>query len=319
MTEEKEEIFAFIKYQGDLVKEGYLDAKKSGEVLVGIDELIRYFVHQENPQIRDFEFEIPVRIRKGSWETIFPENLDSFTVGAAFTLWMAGKYAGSFLEEMGKNDAKDLSLKLIFQKAIKGAIYVIKLSKHLGSISKKKFENISLDENRELIKITNENGEVIWIPNEVLELYSNCPQAIFNKLTKIIEEERELIISTTEENIVVEETITTKHKYIFTKPEDDDDEIVLPELKHGDYIEIQGHITRGNEKSNTIGFLYEGHIITCFPDKGNIKQYKSNLFNNCLLKGFVDRLDKAGIVKEKRPRIKFIEIVNLDKPTLELF
>lgn len=318
MEDEKEKIFAFIKYQGELVNLGYLDAKKSGEVLVGIDELIRYFVYQESPQIKDFDFEIPVRVRKGSWETIFPENIDSFAVGTAFALWMAGKYAGGFLEEMAKNDAKDVSIKAVFKKAIKGAVQVIKLAKHLGSISKKKFENVSFDETKELIKITNENGEELWVPNEVLELYSNCPQSIFNKLTKIVEEERELVVGVSEGNITVEETITTKHKYIFTKPEEED-EIVLPELKHDEYVEIKGHVTRGNEKSNTIGFLYEGHIITCYPDKGNIKQHKSNLFNNCLLKGFVDRLDKEGKIKEKRPRIKFIEIINLDKPTLELF
>ena len=152
----------------------------------------------------------------------------------------------------------------------------------------------------------------------MLELYSNCPQSIFNKLTKIVEEERELLVGLNDDDITIEETITIKHKYIFTRP-DEDDEIILPELVHGEYVEIQGHVTRGNEKSNTIGFLYSGHIITCFPETGNIKQFKSNLFNNCLIKGYVDRENKEGRFIEKRPRIRFIEMVNLDRPTETLF
>lgn len=315
--EDNEAILAFIKYEGNLVEDGYLDARKSGEALVGIDELIRYFVYQENPQIKDFEFEIPVRVRKGSWETIFPENIDKVALGA-FSLWMAGKYVGSALEEVAKNDFKDVSFKEIFKKAFKGIVNVIKLSKHLGTLARKKFDNVQFSQNNELVKITNDNGEELWIPVEVLELYSNCPQTVFNKLTKIVEEERELVVGIYENNIVVEETITNRHKYIFTKTEEDD-EIVLPELRHGEYIEIDGHITRGNEKSNTIGFLFQGHIITCYPDNGNIKQHKSKLFSNCLLKGYVDRLDKEGNINEKRPRIRFIDIVNLEKPNAELF
>ncbi|MFY7938013.1 MAG: hypothetical protein ACOVOQ_11595 [Flavobacterium sp.] len=308
---------AFIKYEGKLVEDGYLDARKSGEALVGIDELIRYFVCQENPRIKEFEFEIPVRVRKGSWETVFPENIDKVALGA-FGLWMAGKYVGSALEEVAKNDFKDVSFKVIFKRAFSGIINVIKLSKHLGTLTKKKFDNVVFGQDNELVKITNDSGEELWIPVEVLELYSNCPQTVFNKLTKIIEEERELVVGIYNENIIIEETITTKHKYIFSKTEEDD-EIVLPELKHGEYVELEGHITRGNEKSNTIGFLYQGHIVTSYPDSGNIKLHKSKLFSNCLLKGFVDRLDKDGDTNEKRPRIRFIDIVNLERPNADLF
>jgi hypothetical protein len=317
MEVENERILAFVKYEGNLVNEGYLDARKSGEALIGVDELVRYFIYQENPQIRGFEFDLPVRIRKGSWETIFPDNIDKYVAGT-FVLWMAGKYVGSAFQEIAKNDFKDISFKKIVGKALRGAIGVIKLAKHLGTLSKQKFENISFEEGNELVKITNEKGEELSIPVDVLELYSNCPQTLFDKLTKIVEEERELSIGVDEDGASFKETISAKHKAIFSKPEEPE-ETVLPDLKHGEYVEIKGHITIGNEKSNTIGFLYEGHIITCWPDRGNIKEYKNHLFNNCLLKGYVDRVDKDGQVKEKRPRIRFLEIVNLDKPSLKLF
>lgn len=311
------EILAYIKYEGELVKDGYLDARKSGEVLVGIDELLRYFIYQENPEVKNFEFEIPVRVRKGSWEAIFPENIESYAL-SAFGLWMAGKYAGSALEEIAKNDFKDVSLKLVFKTAFENILKVIKLAKHLETLVKKKFDHVEFSDNNELVKITNEKGENLWVTVEILELYSNCPQTIFHKLTKIVEEGRELTIGIDEGKNYVEEKITTKYKYIFSKTEDED-EIILPELRHNEYVELQGHITRGNEKANTIGFLYQGHILTCFPDTGNIKQHKSKLFNNCVLKGFVDRLDKDGNIIEKRPRIRFIEVEDIEKPNISLF
>lgn len=317
MKKNNEDVLAYIKYDGNLVQDGYLDARKSGEVLVGIDEVLRYFIYQENPEIKNFEFEIPVRIRKGSWEAIFPENIENYALGA-FGLWMAGKYVGSALEEIAKNDFKDVSLTLIFKSAFENILKVVKLAKHLGTLAKKKFEQVIFSENNEFVKITNDNGEELWVSVEVLELYSNCPQTLFSKLTKIVEEERELTIGIEEGDLFIEEKITTRSKHIFTKVEDED-ETVLPELRHGEYVELQGHITRGNEKANTIGFLYQGHIITCYPDSGNIKQHKSKLFNNCVLKGFVDRQDKDGNVNEKRPRIRFLEVQDLEKPNISLF
>lgn len=318
MINNSENILAFIKYEGELVKDGYLDARKSGEVLIGIDETIKYFIYQEYPEIKGYDFELPIRIRKGSWESIFPENIESFAV-TAFGTWMAGKYFGSALEEIAKNDFKDVSFKRIFKESFKKMIDVIKLAKHLGTLIKKKIDNVSFSENNTLINVFNDNGEKITVSPEIIESYNNCPANVFNKITKIIEEERLLSLGINDNGQFIEEKITYTHKYIFSKTEDEE-EIILPELIHGSYIELQGHITRGNEKSNTIGFLYQGHILTCYPDSGNVKYQKRNMFNNCIMKGFVERLDRDGNIKEKRPRIRFLEVINLEiQPPSNLF
>lgn len=308
MKEENENILAFIKYQGKLVESGYLDARKSGEVLLGIDELLKFFITKENPELQEYDFEIPVKVRKGSWETIIPEHIDSIAL-PAFLIWMAGKYAGSALEEIAKNDFKDVSFKEIFKQAFKNIINVIKLATHLSSINVKKFENVKFSDHNDSVQIRNDKGEELWIPFEVLELYTDCPQNIFNKLSKIVEEDRELSIGLNDNGVTINEKITTHTKYIFSKIEEENDTFILPELVHGNYVELEGHITRGNEKSNTIGFLYGGHIITCFPESGNIKSHKNNMFSSCVLKGYVDRLDKDGKIKEKKPRVKFTKIV----------
>lgn len=307
--QEKNEIFAHIKYEGELVRDGFLDARKAGEALIGIDESLRYFIFQEDKKFRKIEFEIPVRIRKGSWETIFLENFDAILIKTALT-WGASKYFGSALSEMAKNDFKDIGFKDVFKKSFIAMTWVLKIAKHLGSITKKKFENIKFAKNNTEVLITNNIGEVLIVPYQYLEIFSNCPDKLFSNLAKVIDVERELIIGYNDNKNFEFVKINNNEKQIFIS-NDLDDETLFPELTHNSYVELEGHITRGNEKSNTIGFLYEGHILTSFPTEGNVKEFKNVLFTNCIIKGFIDRLDKkTGEFIEKRPRIKFIEILS---------
>jgi len=149
--ENKEDIisvFAFVKYVGELVEDGFLDARKAGEALIGIDEALRFFIYQENPNIQKLEIEIPVRVRKGSWEALFPENLDEVLLKTVIA-WSAAKYAGSALGEMAKNDFKNLGFKDIFKSAFKGMTWVVKMATHLGTITKKKLENVSFSKKQQ--------------------------------------------------------------------------------------------------------------------------------------------------------------------------
>jgi hypothetical protein len=305
---EKNEIFAHIKYEGELVKDGFLDARKSGEALIGIDESLRYFLYQEDKKFRKIEFEIPVRIKKGSWETIFLENFDAILIKTSLS-WGASKYFGSALSEMAKNDFKDIGFKDIFKKSFIAMTWVLKIAKHLGTLTKKKFENLKFTKNNTQVLLTNSRGEVLIVPYEYLEVFSNCPDKLFSNLAKVIDVERELVIGYSENQKFEFVKINNKEKQIFIA-NDEDDETLFPELIHNSYVELEGHITRGNEKSNTIGILYEGHILTSYPSDGNVKEFKNTLFTNCIIKGYIDRLDKAGEFIEKRPRIKFIEILS---------
>jgi hypothetical protein len=86
------------------------------------------------------------------------------------------------------------------------------------------------------------------------------------------------------------------------------------ELVHNQYVELDGHVSRANENTNTIGFVYKGHVLTCIPHQGNINIYKTQIFSNCVIKGYVDRIDAQGNIVEKKPRIKFIDLVSAQPP-----
>jgi len=59
---------AYFKYSGEKTREGYMDAKKSAEALLGIDEVLRFLIYKKAPELSEIKFDIPIKIQKGSWE-----------------------------------------------------------------------------------------------------------------------------------------------------------------------------------------------------------------------------------------------------------
>ena len=80
---EEEKTLGFIKYTGKLVEDGYLDARKSAQVLIGFNEAVRFFIGCQSPELRQADFELPVRIRKGSWEALIPETIAQWVQAGA--------------------------------------------------------------------------------------------------------------------------------------------------------------------------------------------------------------------------------------------
>ena len=318
------EYLAYIKFEGKLVEDGYLDARKSAEILIGIDEIIRFFLLQENKSSAKLEIEIPIRVEKGSWMAILPPDLTIWiltALGGAVTA-----YGATAFNTIAKNDFKDVTSKDIAKKIVKGMKWTIEIVKHIKKKKVKQFPEakIKLEEGIQMVGIPNENGELLYVPLEYLELYTKVPERLLDKLTKQIEEERELEIDFSEENKGDKDDTGTPAKISYGQKslfyeEKEEEDILFPELKHGMYVELEGHLTRGNEKTNTLGFEYENHVLTCIPYEGNIKSEKQTLFSNCTIKGYVDRLAKDGTFKEKRPIIRYFEIENNDEEKPSLF
>ena len=122
-------------------------------------------------------------------------------------------------------------------------------------------------------------GNICLSLKNYLEAISSCSPKLLEELAVIIENERSLSFGVLENSKLSEETITSNEKYIFY--EEDQEDILFPELEHGDYVELEGDITRGNENSNNLGFRYDAHIITIIPASGSIVRHKSTLFLKC--------------------------------------
>ncbi|WP_417372280.1 hypothetical protein [Gelidibacter japonicus] len=318
MNDEDQKYLGYLKYYGEKVDEGFLDAKKAASALTGFDEVLRYFIYQESSSFQDIDFEIPVRIEAGSWLALIPDTIQEWILaggGIATTTYLT-----TAAKKMAENDFKEIGFNTIFKKAFKSICWVIKLTSHLKTAKTEKFENLKFRNNNTEVGIYNDMGELLFVPIKTLELYKKCPDSLFSNIAQIIEEEREMEIGL-QDSSEVKANITYSEKSIFYSDVEETEEIVLPELIHGEHVELEGHTTRGNEKTNTLGFLYADHVLTCKPKQGSIVSHKINLFDNCLIKGVVDRLDKFGNYKEKKPRIIFSELIRKSpiEPQQKLF
>jgi len=307
MREAEADYLGLVQYVGPSVEDGLLDARKSAEALIGLDDAIRYFVGAQLSALHDADYEIPVRIQRGSWQAIIPDTIPELVLAA---LGIAGTtYLGKAAEKMAENDFQDASLRAVFRKALESIQWTIRIGKHLGTLAKRKFENVRWRSGNREVGIPNDAGEVLYIPAEYLELYERMPANVLVRMTSVVTEERtlEVIVRCGRREEV--ESVTAQHKAVFCPQAPAE---LFPELEHGASFEGDGVITRGNGNTNSLGFLYKGHILTCYPAEGSIVRFKQALFLNCHMRGTITREDKYGEVIEARPRIIFTEITPLE-------
>ena len=304
----------FLKYEVEHIENGIFDARKSAQALFGFDEIMKYFIRKESPELAGIDFYLPVKINKGSWEISIPDNIAEIvklvgatTLVSAYLINMAKKAATDGFFETGI--VKDV--KKIFQYALKVAQWCIKIKKHLKN--KKIIERI--DNNSDSVNLDVDN-ERLSVPIEIYIIYKQMPENIFSKVSSVIDDNTEMIwaVKNEENNEFIEEKVTISQKELFYTDKDDYSEILFPEMLDGETVELQGEITRNNNKSNTIGFEYRGHILTCIPNnKVSLTTYKDKIisksedrfFTTATIIGIVDRSESNGL----RPKIKFTDII----------
>jgi hypothetical protein len=294
----------YFRFSGELVANGYLDARKSAQALLGIDDAVRFFISQHAPDLRNRDFELPVKVRKGSWEVVIGGILIAYGVKAA--------------QKMAENDFKDVGIKDVVKKSLAAVQWTIRIGKHMGDLTIKKFENLQFQSRNELVGISNLRGEILYVPREYLYLYSSASPDILRRLAQVIEDQRTLSVGVYEDDRLIEETVTRDHRSIFTREEEfsEPEEILFPELEHGQEVVIDGEVTRGNEMSNTLGIKYKGHILTAIPEVGSIVRVKTSLFLRCRIHGRISREDKSGLLNSRRPRVVFSHIEPLESDEL---
>lgn len=315
MAKNEDNHIGYFKFTGKSVEDGYLDAKQSANILNGIDEVIGHFLGQIDPELKNVEFSIPVKVQKGSWEALIPETLEQWlktAAGLGITTYLT-----TAAKKLAENDFDKIGFKEILKQSFKAVKWVIAIAKHLKTLNRKDLGKTTFKEKDGIVfvGIYNEEGKILYVPENFLKFYFECPEKLFNNLTKPISQNRELEISLSnskdKDDLQQPVKIRLSEKLIFTK-EVNNDEVIFPELKQGDLVELEGRVTRGNENSNTIGFEYKNHILICSPVIGHIKNQKELLFTNCKITGYIDRTDRDGFVNEKKPKIRYTDLVEVE-------
>lgn len=317
MSDEK--YIGYIRYDGELVKDGLMDARRQAKSLLAFDSAVRYFITKQAPDFRNLDFEIPVRIRKGSWEALIPETVAEW-LQAGLTI-MATAYLAKAGQKMAEKDFADYGVKDLFRSAIDAIKWFIRIGKHMGSVAIREFKNVKFSDDRMQIGIVNDVGEVLFVPKPVFDLYINTNPKLMEELAANVQEGRNLVVGSVNNGIVDEEVIRPAEKGIFCDESDESEEVLFPELIHGDYVVLEGEVTRENKTSNSMGFKYNEHILTAYPETGSIVRYKPLLFLKCRLYAIVNRIDDKGRIGARRPKLYFSNIEPLEEPavTLDLF
>ena len=161
MSKESEGYIGSLKYSGKMVEQGMLDARKSAQALTGFDEAVRFFATIQNPEFQEVDLELPVKIRQGSWEVLIPDAI--FWVktpgGIAGTAYLA-----KAAQKMAENDFENVGIKTILKKSLEAVIWVIRIGKHIGSISIKRFNEVRFRNKNTEIGIPNMMGKILWVP-----------------------------------------------------------------------------------------------------------------------------------------------------------
>jgi hypothetical protein len=315
---DEEKYLGYIKYDGELVEHGLMDGRKQAQALIGYDAALRYFIGKQIPELRNLDFEIPIRIKKGSWEALIPETVAGWLQAGLGVV--ATAYFTKAAQKLAEKDFADFGITDIFKKSLEAIKWFVRIGSHVGNVTTRKFEKIKFSQDNLLIGICNDKGEYLYVPKQFFDLYISSNPKLLEKIAENIVEGRGLKIGTFQGEFIDEVTIDISNKAIFCKSEDDEDEMILPELVHGDTVVLEGEVTRENKTSNSMGFKYQDHIITSYPESGSIVPYKPILFLKCRLYGTVSRLDDKGRVSARRPKLFFSHIEPIqDEKNYDLF
>ncbi len=310
MSDDIDLILGFLKYEGKKVNEGFMDARQSAQALLGLDEAIRYLTIKQVPSLKNVDFDLPVKIRRGSWEILIPDAIELImkVAGAAYTAKAAQK--------MADKDFNDIGFKDIIKKSIAGLVWFVKLGKHCRSASSQNSNKLRYDQKKDQVIVVNDEDSELEIPRDIYELIQKSNDKLLKKVADLIESDKNLKIGVKDKDEIVEEVITTRDKFIFGS-DDVEEEVLFPELEHGKQVELIGSLTKGNERSNNLGLWYKGHVLTCTPKTGRIVRYKECLFTECRVTGYISREDK-GEVSARKPKVIFTHIQQIgdERPSL---
>ena len=324
----KKKYIGYIRYEGDLAKEGLMDAQKQARALLAIDHAFRYFIAKQvydkiynkiydevhkkvrkkvrekvrkeiRRKVYSLGFEIPVKI-KGTplaWELLIPD-----IIATGLNAMVIEYLVGAGYKTAGK-DFADIGVTELCRKSANMIKWVAKIAMRVRTTSWKSLQTSKHPNDKSLVRIYKVKGKYIDVPKDVFRCIRYGDSKLLKKLAENIECDRNLVIGTLLKGKGDEVVIYLKDKNIFVK---DKPKIkIFPDLKHGKRFVLEGHVTRQNETTNSMGFRYKKIILTVYPANNNIVPCKPVLFLTCILEGEVCRKDGKGGNRALRPTLYF--------------
>lgn len=303
-----------------------IGAQKASDALLGFQKLFQYVATQEDSRFSSRQFDLPVKIRQGS--TVFQIAQDWGRIILENPAWcaFAAVYMGAFAKQAAEKGlletgtVKDLNR--LARTTFKGILALIRIGKFVGGIGIEFLKKVQVKAtSADVILLVLPDGSQIEVNLWEYDLFEKCPKELLSVIAGTVDENIELEIASWDSDGTVHFEYIKRADRDFFVIDDSEKDILFPEMIHGEYVELEGFITRINERTQTIGFEYKGHILTCIPNEGSVLPFKDRLisqrndhfFQRVTLKGYVERLDINDEYKATRPRISFVDIIPLEE------
>jgi hypothetical protein len=299
----------FVSYEWEGAPAGVIDALSGGTALIGIDEAIRFFNRRQSKGFSTEPYEIPVLTREGSWVAVI---LGLIGIPAAAFATAYAKKAG---EKMAERDFSNLGMKDVAAKSMDALVKLIRLIKQQKGTPDWKSINITWSSDATTAKFQDGDGNTLEIPAEYIGWYKDLPKNIIKKLATPIVRGRTMTVGALQKSGEFDTVHVDENTGALLNGDnenDDDDEFLFPEMKHGDTIVLEGLITRGNQATNSIGFQYQGHILNCTPQTGNVKKFKPAMFLHSRITATVNRHVTSLAKLDYRPTLLISHVVMLE-------
>lgn|GEM_PF-2587374 len=150
------DFLGYIKYEGELVANGVIDARSASEALASFDSALRFFITEERPDLQPVRFPIPVRIEGRSWEAIIPHTLAGWFTTAVGIAVVA--YLKTAAQKVAEKDFENIGFRELISKALAGIQWFVTIGKHLRSIKQPPVTKLQWRANNE--EVVSQTGRV---------------------------------------------------------------------------------------------------------------------------------------------------------------
>lgn len=309
-----------VYFTGSSVKDGRVDLAKTAKYLNGLEKALKYHINKSDSQATSTNTSIEVRLRPGS---LITEILG--LVATTGVVAPVATYLTTAAVQLAKNDIGDSTSKDVAKKAIGAMVSTMRIAKHLGTMMHNKAfkpeEAKAIDSNN--IILTNSKGEKLTVTKAELDQYRETPKNEYRDIMTLIDKETSMYIGDEpiDKDNIPDSAVSIDFidKRVFDdRDQQVDSKLIFPELVQDDIVTIDGELTRGNGRSNTLGFSYSGRILKCIPyGSDSVKSMRDLLFGYVRLQARVDRRSTAkgseAILKKPVLRIINVEKINEDE------
>jgi len=169
------------------------------------------------------------------------------------------------------------------------------------------------------IELTNSRMEKIIVTPAELEAYRTTPPTKLRELVTMVGRHTSLYvddkpITSTDIPDTAEEVDFMDRRVFDSRDMEQNDRLAFPELTQDMHVYLEGELTRGNARTDTLGFSYDGRILKAIPPDGGVKGVRDSLFGPVRIDAYVDRRStaKGSRAVLKKPILRIVSIESLD-------